>query len=34
MAQPWLIGFRHPVFWTDWWQYVDIDTEERARRLK
>jgi ABC-type transport system substrate-binding protein len=34
MAQPWLIGFRHPVFWTDWWQYVDIDTEEKARRLK
>jgi ABC-type transport system substrate-binding protein len=25
MAQPWLIGYRHPVFWTDWWQYVDID---------
>jgi ABC-type transport system substrate-binding protein len=25
MAHPWLIGYRHPVFWTDWWQYVDID---------
>ena len=25
MTQPWLIGYRHPVFWTDWWQYVDID---------
>ena len=34
MTQPWLIGYRHPVFWTDWWQYVDIDTAERDRRLK
>jgi ABC-type transport system substrate-binding protein len=30
MAQPWLIGYRHPVFWTDWWQYVDIDESLRA----
>ncbi|KQW35661.1 ABC transporter substrate-binding protein [Rhizobacter sp. Root404] len=29
MAQPWLIGYRHPVFWTDWWQYVDIDDSLR-----
>jgi len=34
MTQPWLIGYRHPVFWTDWWQYVDVDTAERDRRLK
>ena len=34
MAHPWLVGYRHPVFWTDWWQYVDIDTAERDRRLK
>ena len=34
MTQPWLIGYRHPVFWTDWWQYVDIDTAERDRRIK
>ena len=25
MAYPWLIGYRRPVFWNDWWQYVDID---------
>jgi ABC-type transport system substrate-binding protein len=25
MAQPWLIGFRRPLLWQDWWQYVDID---------
>jgi ABC-type transport system substrate-binding protein len=34
MAHPWLIGFRHPVFWTEWWQYVDVDTAERDRRSK
>ncbi len=32
MAQPWLIGFRHPVFWTDWWQYVDIDPSAVPKR--
>jgi ABC-type transport system substrate-binding protein len=32
MAQPWLIGYRHPVFWTDWWQYVDIDDTLRPAR--
>ncbi|MES3015672.1 MAG: ABC transporter substrate-binding protein [Pseudomonadota bacterium] len=32
MAQPWLIGYRHPVFWTDWWQYVDIDETLRTAR--
>jgi ABC-type transport system substrate-binding protein len=31
MAHPWLIGYRHPVFWTDWWQYVDIDESLRPR---
>ena len=25
MAQPHVIGYRHPVFWQDWWHYVDID---------
>jgi ABC-type transport system substrate-binding protein len=29
MAQPWVIGYRRPVFWTDWWQYVDIDNSRR-----
>jgi ABC-type transport system substrate-binding protein len=24
MSQPWLVGYRRPVFWQDWWQYVDI----------
>ena len=25
MAQSGLIGYRRPVFWQDWWQFVDID---------
>jgi len=32
MAHPWLIGYRHPVFWNDWWQYVDIDESLRQAR--
>ena len=31
MAQRGLIGYRRPVFWQDWWQFVDIDTEATAR---
>ena len=32
LAYPWLVGYRRPVFWLDWWQYVDIDrtAQERA----
>ena len=26
MSYPWVIGYRRPPFWLDWWQYVDIDT--------
>ena len=26
MAQPWVIGYRRPVFWQEYWQYIDIDT--------
>jgi ABC-type transport system substrate-binding protein len=29
MSQPWLVGYRRPVFWTDWWEYVDIDESLR-----
>jgi ABC-type transport system substrate-binding protein len=25
MSYPWLIGYRRPVFWQEWWMYVDID---------
>jgi len=32
MAQSWVIGYRRPVFWTEWWQYVDIDESQRRSR--
>ena len=32
MTYPQLIGYRHPVFWQDWWQYVDIDDSLRPAR--
>jgi len=32
MSYPQLIGYRHPVFWNDWWQYVDIDDSLRPAR--
>jgi hypothetical protein len=25
MTQRRVIGYRRPVFWQDWWQYVDLD---------
>ncbi|HET6599616.1 MAG TPA: ABC transporter substrate-binding protein [Burkholderiaceae bacterium] len=31
LAYPWLVGYRRPAFWLDWWQYVDIDVEQQAR---
>ena len=32
MSYPQLIGYRRPVFWLDWWQYVDIDDTLRPPR--
>jgi hypothetical protein len=25
-----VIGYRRPVFWQDWWQYVDLDDGDPA----
>jgi len=25
LAQRWLVGYRRPVFWLNWWEYVDIE---------
>jgi hypothetical protein len=30
MAHKRVIGYRRPVFWLDWWQYVDIDDNAGA----
>jgi ABC-type transport system substrate-binding protein len=24
LIQPWVFGYRRPLFWQDWWQYVDV----------
>ena len=29
LLQPWLQGYRRPVFWNDWWHMVDIDNALR-----
>jgi ABC-type transport system substrate-binding protein len=29
VAQPWLEGYRRPLFWLDWWHMVDIDMSKR-----
>ena len=31
MTQKHVVGYRRPLFWQDWWQYVDIDTGARGR---
>jgi ABC-type transport system substrate-binding protein len=31
LAWPWLIGYRRPSYWNDWWSYVDIDGAEQAK---
>lgn len=28
LAQPWLHGYRRPLYWNDWWHYVDIESVE------
>ena len=32
MTYPQLLGYRRPVFWTDWWQFVDLDASLRTER--
>ena len=34
IAQPWLHGYRRPPYWTDWWQYVDIDAEAQTKAIQ
>jgi ABC-type transport system substrate-binding protein len=29
LMQPWLLGYRHPMFGNQFWQYVDIDESRR-----
>jgi hypothetical protein len=29
MWHPWVIGFKRPLFWQEWWHMVDIDTTKK-----
>jgi ABC-type transport system substrate-binding protein len=29
VVQPWLLGYRRPTFWQEWWHMVDVDDRER-----
>jgi ABC-type transport system substrate-binding protein len=31
LMHPWVIGYRRPPFWNEWWHYVDIDVDRRAQ---
>lgn len=33
LVHPWVLGFRRPLFWQDWWHRVDIDLAVRARHM-
>ena len=34
MWYPWLIGYRRPVFWNEWWHMVDVDVAMREAAQK
>jgi hypothetical protein len=31
LVQPWVIGYRPPIFWNNYWHMVDIDDTLRPR---
>jgi ABC-type transport system substrate-binding protein len=33
LTQPWLIGYRRPLFWSEQWQFMDVDMTLRALKL-
>jgi ABC-type transport system substrate-binding protein len=30
LVHPWLVGYRRPMFWQEWWHLVDIDNSQRT----
>jgi hypothetical protein len=32
LAYPWVVGYRRPLFWLDYWQYLDIDLDKMPKR--
>jgi ABC-type transport system substrate-binding protein len=33
LMHPWVHGYRRPPFWSEWWHYVDVDEDGRAKAL-
>ncbi|MFO1218539.1 MAG: ABC transporter substrate-binding protein [Burkholderiaceae bacterium] len=31
MLHPWVVGYRRPLFWNEWWHMVDIDPSKRPK---
>ncbi|MBI5259362.1 MAG: bicyclomycin resistance protein [Burkholderiales bacterium] len=31
LAHPWVIGYRRPLFWSNWWHLVDIDLARQPK---
>ena len=29
VAHPWMVGYRRPLFWNNWWHMVDVDVARR-----
>jgi len=34
ISHPWLQGYRRGPYWSDWWQYVDIDAEAQTKATR
>ena len=34
LSHAWLIGYRRPLFWLDWWQFVDIDVARQREAIR
>ncbi len=32
LAHPWVVGYRRPLFWQEYWMYLDIDESKRPPR--
>ena len=32
LVHPWVIGYRRPVFWNEWWHMVDVDNTRRPAK--
>ena len=34
LVWPWVEGYRRPLYWVSFWQYIDINTAERAKAIR